>query len=72
MSDHSTKPTYYVPKDAEQATHVYIKLEKPSNLGVKYSGPHVIVDRPSTTTATIRTGYFANGRPRHEIHSWNN
>ena len=47
-------------------------VHSPDNLGVKWKGPFIIVDRPTNTTVTIRVGYNKQGFPRMETHSWNN
>ena len=57
MSRHKQPEENYVPTDFNQATHVYVKIDQPANLGQKYVGPHVIVDRPSNTTVQIRVSY---------------
>ena len=56
--------------ETEDATHVYVKLEKPENLGIKYVGPFPIVARPSNTTIVIKVGYTKGGVPRLETHHW--
>ena len=45
MSRHRKPDTVYMP-ETENASHVYVKVEKPENLGVKYVGPFPIVSRP--------------------------
>ena len=72
MSRHSGPPEVYEPPDFHSATHVYIKIDKPNNLGEKWQGPFIIVDRPTNTTVTIRVGYDKDGFPRLECHHWNN
>ena len=59
-----------MPVETKNATHVYIKLDKPDNLGQKFMGPFPIIDRPSNTTLTVRVGYTAQGEPRVETHHW--
>ena len=68
MSRHNAEPTTYVPKDFYSATHVYVRVDNPENLGQKYVGPHEIVDRPSNTTLTIRVGYDKDQLPRLQNH----
>ena len=46
MSAHREATPTYVPPEFQTATHVYVKVETPPNLGQKYVGPHIIVDRP--------------------------
>ena len=36
----------------------------------RYSGPFLIVDRPSDSTIQIKTGNYVSGRARLELHSW--
>ena len=74
MSDHSNKDRkdFYTPKDFDNASHVYVKVDSPVNLGQKYVGPHPIIDRPSNTTITIRVGYDKEGLPRLQAHHWSN
>ena len=72
MSRHSKPEENYVPSDFETATHVYVKIDQPNNLGQKYVGPHIIVDRPSNTTIQIRVGYDKRGLPRLQNHHWAN
>ena len=60
-----------MPVETKNATHVYIKLDKPDNLGQKFMGPFPIIDRPSNTTITVRVGYNRHGLPRLEQHHWN-
>ena len=38
----------------------------------RYRGPYLITDRPSNSTIQIKTGTFANGLPRLEVHHWHN
>ena len=64
MSRHSPPVKPYMPAETATATHVYVKLDKVNNLGQKYSGPHIIVDRPSNTTLTIKVGVDKNNFPR--------
>ena len=72
MSRHCPEKTTYTPKDLNSASHVYVKIENPDNLGQKYVGPHEIIDRPTNTTLVIRVGYDKNGLPRLQTVHWNN
>ena len=56
MSRHRKIEEPYMPSTVQNATHVYIKLEKTDNLGQKYLGPFKIVDRPTPSTITILVG----------------
>ena len=51
MSHHSKpKPEdFKEPKDFHSATHVYVRIDKPVNLGNKFQGPFIIVSLPSNT-----------------------
>ena len=72
MSRHGPEPEVFEPKDFHSASHVYLKVESPENLGKSYIGPFPIISRPSNTTVRIRTGHTAQGVPREEVHHWNN
>ena len=72
MSSHCDPKPTYVPQNFEDATHLFVKLESPQNLGEKFTGPHLIVDRPSNTTVTIKVGYTKGGLPRLQTHHWSN
>merc|ERR1711994_100990 len=70
MSRHRPQNQEYMPNITSTATHVYVQIEKPENLGQKYLGPFPIVDRPSNSTITLLVGYTKGGLPRLEVHSW--
>ena len=72
MSHHSKPEDINEPADFKTATHVYVRVDKPDNLGNKFQGPFVIVSRPSNTTIVIRVGYNKDGLPRYETVHWNN
>ena len=72
MSRHCDPEVVNEPKDFNTATHVYIRVDKPENLGQKFQGPFVIVDRPSNTTVTIKVGVNKEGFPLLENHHWHN
>ena len=72
MSHHSKPEDINEPADFKTATHVYVRVDKPDNLGNKFQGPFVIVSRPSNTTIVIRVGYNKDGLPRHETVHRNN
>ena len=44
----------------EYATHVYVKIDNPKNLGSKFEGPYEILERPSRSTVTIKVGTKQN------------
>ena len=59
-----------MPEITKTATHVYVEIEKPDNLGKKYLGPFPVVNHPSPSTLTVLVGYYKTGLPRLEVHSW--
>ena len=46
MSKHSHPDPVYEPSDFHTATHVYVRVDKPENLGQKFQGPFEILKRP--------------------------
>ena len=70
MSRHCPPLTTYMPPNTVNATHVYVKIDQPQNLGEKWAGPYPIIDRPSNSTIQIRVGFYKSGLPRVELHSW--
>ena len=68
---HKTVPTYFPPA-AQKATHVYTKNHKGHPLSPVSAGPFPIVEHLGKSCLRIRTGTFANGQPREEVHHWNN
>ena len=70
MSRHRAPDTTYFPNYVKDATHVYVQLDKPNNLGQKYLGPFPIVGKPSPSTITVMVGHTVQGLPRLEVHSW--
>ena len=70
MSRHCQPDQPYMPEETENATHVYIEVGHPENLGMKFMGPFLIVDRPSPTTITVKVGITKRGLPRLETHHW--
>ena len=59
-----------MPKETENAEFVYVEIDNPQNLGVKFAGPFPIISRPTNTTVTIRVGYTKEGLAREETHHW--
>ena len=47
-------------------------MDNPQGLQPRYHGPYPITKRTGETTIEVRTGTFKNGKPRLELHSWNN
>ena len=68
-SRHNDEPRIFM-NDTEKATHVYVRNENPKSMRPRYSGPFLIVDRPSDSTIQIKTGNYVSGRARLELHSW--
>ena len=61
------------PKSAEKATHVYVKLGHPTPLGPIKAGPFPIANRlPTKSTLKLMVGNYIDGRPRYEVHHWEN
>ena len=52
------------------ATHVYVKIDNPKNLGSKFEGPYEILERPSRSTVTIKVGTKQNNEPRTLTYHW--
>ena len=47
MSKHSPPDPIHEPAGFHQATHVYVRVDKPGSLGQKFQGPFLIVQRQS-------------------------
>ena len=56
--------------ETEDATHVYVKVDKPESLCPKWEGPYAIVSRPSRSTVEVKLGLFKNGEMRKSIYHW--
>ena len=61
-----------MPTTTENATHVYIKKDNPKGLMPSYTGPHLIVDRPSHSTIKVKVGTFKSGVENIQLHHWAN
>ena len=72
MSRHSAPEEVVEPKDFQSATHVYVRVDKPENLGQKFQGPFPIIKRPSNTTLIVQVGLTKQGEARLECHHWHN
>ena len=56
--------------ETEDATHVYIKVDKPESLCPKWEGPYAIISRPSRSTVEVKLGLFKNGEVRKSTYHW--
>ena len=56
--------------EAQNATHIYCRVDNPKSLMPIYSGPFEIISRPSPSTIQIKTGTFVSGKPMLELHAW--
>ena len=72
MSKHSPPDPIHEPAGFHQATHVYVRVDKPGSLGQKFQGPFLIVQRPSNSTVVIHVGLTKSGEDRLECHHWEN
>ena len=75
MSDRPPVPTSgkRIFKDiskTENATHVYVKVDKPLALQPKWEGPYKIISRPSRSTVEVKIGVFKNGELRKSVYHW--
>ena len=61
-----------MPDSTYTTTHVYVKVHDGLSLMPKFTGPWLIVDRPSNSTIKIKTGTFADGSARLERVHWSN
>ena len=64
--------TPYMPNTTRTASHVYVRVQKPTPTGPLFKGPYEIVDRIGNSSITVSMGDYANGKPRTELHSWRN
>ena len=62
----------YMPASTETATHAYIKVDNPKGLLQSYTGPHLIVERPSQSTIKVKVGTFKSGIDNIQLHHWSN
>ena len=62
----------YMPPTTETATDAYIKVDNPKGLMQSYTGPHLIVDRPSQSTIKVKVGTFKSGVENIQFHHWSN
>ena len=72
MSRHRKPDQEYMPDSTLSATHVYIKNQDRHSLEPRYSGPFLILDRPSKSTIKIKTGTHPDGSVREEVQHWQN
>merc|ERR1712115_614927 len=54
----------------DDATHVYVKVDKPQGLCSKFEGPYAIVDRPSRSQVTVKIGMKKDGSLRTNTYHW--
>ena len=54
----------------ENATSVYVAVDKPKGLAWKYEGPHEIISRPSKSQVEVRLGSYVDGTPRLQTFHW--
>ena len=66
----STKTTNLDISFTQNATHVYIKVDKPQSLCPKFEGPYKIHSRPSRSTIQVILGYKKNGDLRLQTYHW--
>ena len=69
MSRHKQEEVYF-PEQIQNATHVYVKLDKSTPLSPRYAGPYPIVSRPSRTTVTVKEGTYVSGIPKLSTYHW--
>ena len=71
MSRHRSVQEHF-PENIHESTHVYIKVQGGHSLQPKFFGPCLVVDRPSRSTITVKTGTYRNGKDKLETHHWQN
>ena len=54
----------------DNATHVYVKVDKPQSLCPKYEGPYSIISRPSRSTVEVKLGVYSTGEIRKQVYHW--
>ena len=69
---HHRKITPFMPKEAQEATHVYTRKGNPAPLAPLWEGPYEIKQRIGNSCLKIHVGNWSNGTPRHELAHWNN
>ena len=65
-------PPVNVPTNLDQVSHVRIKRHKLNPLQHAYEGPFPIIERVGKACIRVRVGSYADGRPRTELHHWEN
>ena len=68
-SDHSTHSPIFM-KDTESATHVYSKIDNPTGMMPRYTGPHKILERLSDSTLLLKVGTYSSGKVRTQVRHW--
>ena len=66
----STKTSHLDISATNNATHVYIKVDKPESLCPKFEGPYPIYSRPSRSQITVNLGQKRNGDLRLQTYHW--
>ena len=66
----STKVSNLDISATNNATHVYIKVDKPESLCPKFEGPYPIHSRPSRSTITVVLGKKKDGELRLATYHW--
>ena len=56
--------------ETDEASHVYVKVDKPLSLQPKWEGPYRILSRPSRSTVEVKLGMFRNGEVRKAVYHW--
>ena len=54
----------------EDASHVYVKVDKPESLCPKFEGPYAIISRPSRSTVEVKLGLYKSGEVRKQVYHW--
>ena len=59
-----------IEEQVRNATHVYVKVDKPASLCPKFEGPYPIVSRPSRSQVLVKVGVTKDGVPRTLLFHW--
>ena len=57
-------------QNTEEATHVYVKVDKPASLCPKFEGPYRILSRPSRSQVQAKIGLTKSGENRANTYHW--
>ena len=69
---HHHTPMVNLSQDMATATHVFTRRAKMTPLSPSYKGPYPIHKRPSDSTLLLNIGTYANGKPKLQLHHWDN